>query len=158
MRVVPCGLVVHVVWFLFRWCASQTTRSSVTAFAERKWSTTNVQRWCGSLSFFFFPLSHNFLFNLFWVNSHVKWRHWGTKIQIYLKFPTLSRHVFVFYVFFSSFRLPVSLKTAWWNWWRSSCLKSLPTCVVSNLMMPSSQVHFYILSSGFTHKSCLWDN
>lgn len=37
-------------------------------------------------------------------------------------------HSFMFHFF--SLRLPLSLKTAWWNWWRSWCLKSRHTCAV----------------------------
>lgn len=53
------------------------------------------------------------------------------------------------YVLYLSFRLPLSLKTAWWNSWRSSCLKNHPMCAASSPMMPSSQVLFYISKSAF---------
>lgn len=65
---------------------------------------------------------------------------WPTHTEIYREFPTVS--CFFFYL---SCRLPLSSKTAWWNSWRSSCLKNHPTYAVSNLMMPSSQVHSHIL-------------
>ena len=53
----------------------------------------------------------------------------------------LQKSQFIFLFLYLFIRLPHSLKTAWWNLWTSSGLKNHPTCAVSNLMMPSSQVH-----------------
>lgn len=55
-----------------------------------------------------------------------------------LKWP--STHLVYICFRICTFRLPLISETAWWNWWRSSCLRNHPMCDVSSLMMPSSQV------------------
>lgn len=67
-------------------------------------------------------------------------KHMPTNIQ---RIPRSLMLLFCLFVLF--LRPPLSLKTAWRNLWRSSCLKSRPMCAVSNQMMPSSQVDIYIL-------------
>lgn len=69
-----------------------------------------------------------------------------------LKMTKYPSGLYVFMFVICTCRLQLISETAWWNWWRSSCLKTHLMCDVSSLMMPSSQVDLKGFFNPLKHK------